>query len=93
MLVVNLAEKNKAPLKLKSFFKIGFPTTIFQLFIVTLFFSFIYQPLVGFLLLLIVLGMFAVIGMIYMRKNKITFQELKHRIQNKKTDIPTKKGK
>ena len=40
VLVLNIAEQNNRPVKIKTFWKIGFTTTILQLILVTLYFTF-----------------------------------------------------
>ncbi len=54
ILVANIAEKNKRPISMKQFFKLGFFTTNYQLLIVSLYFVIIYQFLIGMMILLIV---------------------------------------
>lgn len=56
ILVVNLAEKNNRSITFKQFFKIGFFTTIYQLIIVSLIFTFIYFFLLGLILSLLMVG-------------------------------------
>ncbi len=54
ILVANIAEKNKRPISMKQFFKLGFFTTNYQLLIVSLYFVIIYQFLIGMMILLII---------------------------------------
>jgi Na+/H+ antiporter NhaD/arsenite permease-like protein len=51
VLVMKLAEQHKRPITVKDFFKIGFITTNYQLFLATIFFSFIMRPFIGIILL------------------------------------------
>ena len=54
ILVVNIAEKNKRPLSYKSFFKLGFITTIYQLTIVSIIFILMFEFLIGILIITII---------------------------------------
>ncbi|MFX1437734.1 MAG: SLC13 family permease [Promethearchaeota archaeon] len=54
ILVMNIAEQNKRPIKMRQFFKLGFFTTNYQLLIVTLYYTLIYQFFVGIVILLVV---------------------------------------
>jgi len=62
ILVVNLAEQNKRPVSFKQFFKIGFVTTVYQLSIVSLIFTLMFQFILGiiilFTLLIVLLSLF-----------------------------------
>ncbi|TXT60589.1 MAG: Transport protein [Promethearchaeota archaeon] len=55
ILVLNIAEKNKRPLKFNRFFRLGFITTIYQLFLVTILYSYMFHFLLGSLLTVIIL--------------------------------------
>ena len=54
ILVANIAEQNKRPIRMKQFFKLGFFTTNYQLSIITIFYVLIYQFFVGLLIILII---------------------------------------
>jgi len=51
ILVGNLAEQNKRPISFKSFFKLGFITTNYQIAIITTYYTLIFYTQVGFILL------------------------------------------
>jgi len=64
ILVLNIAEQNNRPIKIKTFWKIGFSTTILQLFLVTVYFTMHSREtfLIGLIALLVV---FATIGILF----------------------------
>ena len=64
VLVLNIAEQNNRPIKIATFWKIGFSTTILQLFLVTIYFTMFSRStyLVGLILLLVV---FATVGILF----------------------------
>lgn len=64
ILVLNIAEQNNRPIKIKTFWKIGFSTTIIQLFLVTIYFTMLSRGtyLVGLIMLLVV---FATVGILF----------------------------
>nr|MDO8086008.1 SLC13 family permease [Candidatus Sigynarchaeum springense] len=51
VLVMNIAKQYKKPISTKDFSRLGFITTNIQLFIATIYFSFLFQPFVGLVLL------------------------------------------
>ena len=55
ILVMNIAEQHKRPIKMKAFWKLGFTTTIVQLILVTLFFTVIYYPEIGITIILTII--------------------------------------
>jgi Na+/H+ antiporter NhaD/arsenite permease-like protein len=64
ILVLNIAKENNRPISIKTFWKIGFITTLYQLFLATLFFTFLYQFTLGILitgLLCVCLGILAIL--------------------------------
>ena len=64
ILVLNIAEQNNRPVKIKTFWKIGFTTTILQLILVTLYFTFFSQNtyLIGLIISLLII---AVVGIVF----------------------------
>jgi Na+/H+ antiporter NhaD/arsenite permease-like protein len=56
ILVMNIAKKNKRPIRIKEFWKIGFISTFYQLSLVTIFYGF---------LLNWIFGLFALVGFIF----------------------------
>ncbi|OLS14465.1 MAG: transport protein [Promethearchaeota archaeon CR_4] len=50
ILVVTLAEQNKRPINIKAFTKLGFVTTVFQLVIISTFYAFIMNIVIGIIL-------------------------------------------
>ena len=65
ILVVQLAEANKRPISFKQFFRIGFFTTIYQLIIVSIYYTLIFNFSIG---ILIVLGIFSIIIIFFFLK-------------------------
>lgn len=63
ILVANIAEQNKRPISMKQFFKLGFFTTNFQLLIVSLYFTLLYQLFTG---VLIILTIFSAMLILYL---------------------------
>ena len=55
ILVVNVAEQNKRPISFKSFFKLGFITTIYQLALVSLIFVLLFNFYMGLLILFFII--------------------------------------
>lgn len=66
ILVVQLAEANKRPISFKQFFKIGFLTTIYQLTIVSIYYTLIFNFGVGIMIVIAIL--FTLIGLFVLRK-------------------------
>jgi Na+/H+ antiporter NhaD/arsenite permease-like protein len=66
ILVVQLAEANKRPISFKQFFKIGFLTTIYQLTIVSIYYTLIFNFGVGIMIVIAIL--FTLIGLFILRK-------------------------
>lgn len=52
ILVVQLAEANKRPISFKQFFKIGFITTLYQIILVSIYYTLIFNPIMGILIVL-----------------------------------------
>jgi Na+/H+ antiporter NhaD/arsenite permease-like protein len=64
VLVLNLAEQNNRPIKMKTFWKVGFTTTIIQLILVTLYFTFFSSNtwLIGLILSLVIM---TIVGIVF----------------------------
>jgi len=60
ILVINLAEQNNRPISFKQFFKLGFCTTIYQLIIVTIYFTLIFQFIIGMVIIITISIMIAI---------------------------------
>jgi Na+/H+ antiporter NhaD/arsenite permease-like protein len=54
ILVMNICEQNKRPLSFSQFFRLGFITTIYQLCIITLYFTVVFKFLIGITLIVII---------------------------------------
>ena len=54
ILVVQLAESNKRPISFKQFFKIGFITTLYQLTIISIYYTLIFSTSLGILIIIII---------------------------------------
>jgi Na+/H+ antiporter NhaD/arsenite permease-like protein len=55
ILVMNICEQNKRPLTFSQFFRLGFFTTIYQLLIITLYFTVIFKFILGIFIIIITL--------------------------------------
>lgn len=55
ILVMNIAEQNKRPITFKQFFKLGFTTTVYQLFLVTIIFISMQELILGLLIVIIII--------------------------------------
>jgi len=55
ILVMNIAEQHKRPIKMKAFWKLGFTTTIVQLILVTIYFTVIYYLIIGISIILTII--------------------------------------
>ena len=51
ILVVNIAEQNKRPISFKSFFKLGFVTTNYQLILISLYYTVVFNMILGLIIL------------------------------------------
>ncbi len=51
ILVINIAEQNKRPISFKSFFKLGFITTNYQLIIISIYYCLIFYIQIGIIIL------------------------------------------
>jgi len=86
ILVVNLAEQNKRPISFKQFFKIGFITTIYQLSIVSLIFTLMFQFILGLIILLILSILLTGIFIFYKyspRKIQIKIEQYSKKLKDK----------
>jgi hypothetical protein len=54
ILVLNIAKDNNRPISIKTFWKLGFITTLYQLFLATLFFILILSFYLGILILMVI---------------------------------------
>ena len=55
ILIVNLAQQNKRPIKIFDFWRLGFVTTVYQLILATLYFTLLFNLLLGIILIGIIL--------------------------------------
>ncbi len=55
ILVMNIAEQHKRPIKMKAFWKLGFTTTIVQLILVTIYYTVIYYTIIGITIILTII--------------------------------------
>jgi Na+/H+ antiporter NhaD/arsenite permease-like protein len=78
ILVVNIAEQNKRPITFKSFFKLGFITTNYQLIIISIYYSLIFYFLIGF----VIIGIIGLALMIIYFLNKFGPKKTKSYIYN-----------
>ncbi len=61
ILVVNIAEQNKRPISFKQFMKLGFITTIYQLFIMTIYFTIVFKFVIGIIVLFMIIVIIIII--------------------------------
>jgi Na+/H+ antiporter NhaD/arsenite permease-like protein len=71
ILVLNLAEQNKRPISFRAFFKLGFVSTVYQLFIVSLIYVLIYRFILGLILIIILSSMLLVLYILYQKSNRV----------------------
>ncbi|MFX0000423.1 MAG: SLC13 family permease [Candidatus Hodarchaeota archaeon] len=76
ILVVNIAEQNKRPISFKSFFKLGFFTSNYQLLILSLYYSLIFYFQIG----IIILGIVGLILVVFYCLNKFGSKKIKSQI-------------
>ncbi|MFW9940286.1 MAG: SLC13 family permease [Candidatus Thorarchaeota archaeon] len=76
VLVFNIAEQNKRPITFKSFFKLGFVTTNYQLIIISLYYCLIFYIQIG----IFILGSISLILMIFYFLNKFGPKKIKSHI-------------
>ncbi len=64
ILVLNIAEQNKRPIKMKTFWKLGFSTTILQLILVSIYFTLLSSStyLIGLVAIIVI---FAMLGIVF----------------------------
>lgn len=89
ILVINIAEQNKRPISFKSFFKLGFITTNYQLLIISIYYCLIFYTLIG----IIILGIVGSILIVIYCLNKYGSKKIKSHIytfSNKLRRIITK---
>ncbi len=89
ILVVNIAEQNKRPISFKSFFKLGFITTNYQLLIISIYYCMIFYTYMG----IIILGMLGLVLMGIYCLNKFGSKKIKSHIyvfSNKLREIITR---
>ncbi len=86
ILVVNIAEENKRHISFKSFFKLGFITTNYQLVLISLYYTLIFYTQIGFIIIGIFVLVIVVIYLMYkFGSNKI--KSLFNRFINKFREI------
>jgi len=73
ILVIQIAEQNKRPISFKQFFKIGFITTLYQLIIISIYFTLIFRFSIGIIIVLTIILTFAIIFIL----NKVGPKKLK----------------
>jgi Na+/H+ antiporter NhaD/arsenite permease-like protein len=61
ILVVQIAEQNKRPISFRQFFKIGFITTLYQIIIVSLYYTIIFKPSMGLIIVTLVIIILVVV--------------------------------
>jgi len=71
ILVVQLAEANKRPISFKQFFKIGFVTTLYQLAIVTIYYTLIFNFPIGIIVIILISSILIIFFILKRIGNKI----------------------
>ncbi|MHA1145611.1 MAG: SLC13 family permease [Candidatus Helarchaeota archaeon] len=75
ILVMNIAEENGRPITQKQFFRIGFITTIIQLMIVTMFYIYLLEIILGIILTIFIASITGIIlYLYYLNKKKSIFR-------------------
>ena len=69
IIVFNIAEQNKRPVSFKSFFKLGFITTNYQLIIISLYYTLIFEFIIGVILIVSILASVVFFYVIYRFSN------------------------
>ena len=85
ILVMNIAEQNKRPISFKQFFKLGFVTTIYQLMIITIYFTLIMRLILGLILVFTIFFIISVLLLIIKfgpNKIKLLIKNLISNIRN-----------
>lgn len=76
ILVMNLAEKNKRPIRMREFWRVGFLTTLYQLVLATVYFSLRMSLVIGLILLIItIISSFLLVIWWISKKKGIKFSE------------------
>ncbi len=86
ILVMNVAEQNKRHVSFKLFFKLGFTTTIYQLILISIYFTLIFQPITGIFLIFILIMASIILILIYKLGNKrlkLNIEKIVTKIRNK----------
>lgn len=73
ILVLNIAKENNRPISIKTFWKLGFLTTMYQLVLATLFFTLIYHFIIG-VLFIFIIGIIVGIMIILIKSGPIQVQ-------------------
>ena len=87
ILVVSLAEQNKRPISFSQFFRLGFITTIYQLLIISLYFTLIYKTLLGVSIILTILFLIGLFYTIYRVKREKYNKYIRNKLQKIKNLI------
>ncbi|MBN1800481.1 MAG: hypothetical protein JW891_03190 [Candidatus Lokiarchaeota archaeon] len=75
ILVVNLAEQNKRPISFKQFFKLGFITTIYQLSIISLYYTIKFHFLIGIIIVVSIIAF--VLLLLFLKRQKFKGLDVK----------------
>ncbi len=89
ILVMNIAEQNKRPITFKSFFKLGFITTNYQLLIISIYYCLLFYLQIG----IIIIGFVSIIIIVIYSLNKFGSQKIRfqiHSFSNKLREIITR---
>lgn len=80
ILVVNISAKNKRPIKIMDFWRLGFVTTIYQLVLATIYFTLLFDQVLGLIIILIVV---VIIGSFWLLSYRIKgISEFKNKFRN-----------
>ena len=83
ILVMNIAEKNKRPIRMREFWRIGFITTLIQLIFATVYFTLLTNVLIGIILLIISASLFFIFSLLFINKRKgKSFNQIIARFKN-----------
>jgi Na+/H+ antiporter NhaD/arsenite permease-like protein len=87
IIVMNIANKNKVPIKSKDLFRLGFISTNLQLFVMTIYFSLISQLIIG-LLLLAAVAIAVPVIVVYKRKKDSAIARRRSKIGSTQPNKP-----
>jgi len=74
ILVINIADQNKRPISINQFFRLGFFTTIYQLSIVTIYYTLLLKPELG-LFIVLMIAIIVIVFLILLKVGPLILRE------------------